>query len=147
MTINNQADAIAAELAAIRNLSRAQLIERWVTRYRRPPPKGISRRLLEYSAAYQTQVKAYGGLRASVKRKLARATPEKKAKGRPAKAPRRNRRLTPGTRLVREWHGVTHTVEVLKQGYTYDGELYGSLSEIARRITGARWSGPRFFGV
>ncbi|MEK9724018.1 MAG: DUF2924 domain-containing protein [Rhodospirillaceae bacterium] len=147
MTATSQHENLAIELVAIRNMSRAQLIERWVTQYRRPPPKGISRRLLEYSAAYQAQVKAYGGLSAAVKRKLARDRPEKQSNRSSAKPGRRRDKPSPGTRLVREWHGVTHTVEVLKQGYAYDGELYGSLSEIARRITGARWSGPRFFGV
>lgn len=52
-----------------------------------------------------------------------------------------------GTRLVREWHGSNHTVEVLAEGYSYQGKTYKSLSEIARIITGTRWSGPRFFGL
>ncbi|MBT3625804.1 MAG: DUF2924 domain-containing protein [Gammaproteobacteria bacterium] len=55
--------------------------------------------------------------------------------------------LKPGTRLLREWHGQTHQVEVQTNGFAYNGETYNSLSEIARVITGARWSGPRFFGL
>jgi hypothetical protein len=57
------------------------------------------------------------------------------------------RELSIGTRLVREWNGKTISVEVREDGYLYADELYGSLSEIARAITGARWSGPRFFGI
>lgn len=53
----------------------------------------------------------------------------------------------PGTRLVREWNGRNHTVEVLEQGFLCDGQRYRSLSAVARAITGARWSGPRFFGL
>ena len=59
----------------------------------------------------------------------------------------RQMKLPPGSRLVREWHGRSHTVEVLDAGFLCDGRHYGSLSEVARTITGARWSGPRFFGI
>jgi hypothetical protein len=52
-----------------------------------------------------------------------------------------------GATLVRQWRGHTHTVLVRDDGFEYDGERYGSLSVIAKRITGAPWSGPRFFGL
>jgi len=55
--------------------------------------------------------------------------------------------LKPGTRLVREWRGTTHQVLLLDDGYLWQDEQYSSLSEIAYRITGTRWSGPRFFGL
>jgi hypothetical protein len=60
---------------------------------------------------------------------------------------RRRRGLRPGTVLVREWHGVGHQVTIIEQGVLFRGERYRSLSEVARLITGARWSGPRFFGL
>ena len=53
----------------------------------------------------------------------------------------------PGTRLVREWNGRTHIVDVSEDGFVFDGKTYRSLSAIAKRITGAHWSGPRFFGL
>lgn len=140
MTRQLDAVGVAEELSAIPELSREELIARWEKSYRHPPPKGISRRLLEYSAAYQLQVKAFGGLSVTAKRKL-------KQKARPSKKQKTSKTLVPGTRLVREWHGETHNVDVLKKGFTYEGEVYASLSEIARAITGARWSGPRFFGL
>jgi hypothetical protein len=56
-------------------------------------------------------------------------------------------RLKPGTKLVREWHGQVHTVDVLEDGFIYQGERYRSLTRIARRITGTPWSGPLFFGI
>ena len=52
-----------------------------------------------------------------------------------------------GARLIREWNGRTHTVTVEEDGFTYAGQSYRSLSAVAREITGARWSGPRFFGL
>src|SRR5260370_24523562 len=55
--------------------------------------------------------------------------------------------LKPGARLVREWGGHMHTVIVLEDGFDYAGERYPSLTKIATRITGAHWSGPRFFGI
>jgi hypothetical protein len=52
-----------------------------------------------------------------------------------------------GTTLVRQWRGHAHAVLVRKDGFEYDGQHYRSLTVIAERITGAHWSGPRFFGL
>jgi hypothetical protein len=54
--------------------------------------------------------------------------------------------LTPGTRLIREWNGRTIAVEVRDDGFVWNDQSYRSLSQIAREVTGAHWSGPRFFG-
>ena len=139
-------ETIADELTATVNLSRAELLKRWETAYSRSPPKGISRRHLEYSAAYHIQAKAFGGLKPSAHRKL-RGTSAKVKVSKTVSISRKSTSLTPGTRLVREWHGKTYTIEVQEQGYCYNGETYLSLSKIARTITGTRWSGPRFFGL
>ena len=55
--------------------------------------------------------------------------------------------LKPGARLVREWRRRTHNVTVTEDGFAYAGTSYPSLTKIAKRITGAHWSGPRFFGL
>lgn len=138
------------ELDALTTASRADLIAHWEAAYRRPPPKGISRRLLEYAAAYNIQVRRYGGLKPSTKKKLrqiAEAARERRLNGTKAEVPKPRRRLGSGTRLMRDWHGTTHIVDVVDGGFRYDGKTYKSLSEIAKLITGAHWSGPRFFGV
>ncbi len=123
-----------------------QIESHWAKAYDRPPPKGISRRLLEYVAAYHAQVTVGGHLGPATKRLLQRtaglAATAKKEDDRPTA-----RRLSVGTRLVREWHGRFHTVDVGDTGFQYEGRLYGSLSAIARTITGARWSGQRFFRI
>tara|TARA_B100000965_G_scaffold406790_1_gene448700 strand:+ start:90785 stop:91228 length:444 start_codon:yes stop_codon:yes gene_type:complete len=147
MSRQTKEDGVAEALSAIFGLSRRELIERWEKAHGRPPPKGLSRRLLEYSAAYQVQVKAFGGLKPTIRRKLRSWVARKDKLPHTSNAPRRSTALSPGTRLVREWHGVTHTVEVLEKGFLYEGETYRSLSKIAGVITGARWSGPRFFGL
>lgn len=134
-------------LGQIGSLSREMLVDHWIEAYGRPPPKGASRRLLEHAAAYNAQVKARGGLSDVVRRSLCRmasSPPEPAPK--PAESPRRAS-LPSGSRLIREWRGKTHTVDVTERGFRYEGRRYGSLSEIAREITGTRWSGPRFFGT
>ena len=138
---------VANELVAIPELSRAALVERWAAAYGRPPPKGISRRLLEYAAAWHLQSQAFGGLEPAVRRRLQRhARPGEESASRVPEAVR-SKGPPPGSRLVREWHGRTHTVDVVETGFLFDGKHYGSLSQVARAITGARWSGPRFFGL
>lgn len=134
-------------LAEIAQLDASVLAAAWVTLFGRPPPKGLSRRLLHYAAAYQAQAKLSGGLTPAARRQLLHA-----ARTRPGSADGTLRRkrpgaLSPGSRLVREWHGRCHTVEVTERGFLYAGRRYRSLSEVARTITGARWSGPRFFGL
>jgi hypothetical protein len=139
--------ALEKRLSEIGQLDMDALRRAWAVMFGRPPPKSISRRLLELAAAYDAQAKVYGGLKPAIRRRLLQAVPRKP--GTPTVAPRRKgpTALPPGSRLVREWSGRSHTVEVAEHGFLYAGRPYHSLSEIARAITGARWSGPRFFGL
>lgn len=135
--------SLAYRLRAIPTLPRPELVGLWTKLIGRPPPSGLSRRLLELSVAYHLQVKAQGGLRPEIKRQLrAPAVGSSSARGSPRKA---STKLPPGTRLIRQWQGRTHVVEVTSTGFLHQGQRYRSLSEIARLITGTRWSGPRFF--
>jgi hypothetical protein len=134
-------------LAEIPQLDMDALRQAWADRFGRPPPKTLSRRLLELAAAYDTQAKVYGGLKPAIRRKLLQAAPTKPDPTAGASHRKTRATLRPGSRLVREWHGRSHTVEVAETGFLYAGRRYRSLSEIARAITGARWSGPRFFGL
>ena len=140
-------DYIAGKLLAIPDLSRAQLVDKWSAAHGQPPPKGISRRLLEYVAAYDLQSKANGGLRPTTRRKLRLVSQGDRTSARHVESVAKTKSLAPGSRLVREWHGRTYSVVVLEDGFRYDGEQYRSLSQVAHAITGARWSGPRFFGL
>jgi hypothetical protein len=98
--------------------------------------------LLRRALAHRLQEQAHGGLPAAVQRvlKLLIRHPS-------AKAPEPEIRLKPGTRLLRRWNGKLHVVQVTEDGLLYDERPYGSLSHVAREITGAHWSGPRFFGL
>lgn len=107
-------------------------------------PKSLSRDLLLRGITYKIQERACGGLSKSVLRRLSEALPEARSNTlRPATAVR----VKVGTRLVREWNGQTYTVLVQADGVEWRGNLYRSLSVVAREITGAHWSGPRFFGL
>ncbi len=133
------------EIGVLADLPRPDLVERWQALYRSDPPKGISRPLLVRAVAHEMQVKRYGGLKPATCRRLRKIAREIAAgdKAKPPAPPR----LKPGARLLREWNGSTHVVEVVEGGFTWNGERHSSLSAIARAITGTRWSGPRFFGV
>ena len=92
------------------------------------------------AVAHKLQELAYGGLSPAARRILIGLKEPASAKPTP-------RALRPGTELLREWQGTTHRVTVMEDGVVYGGKRYGSLSEVARAITGSRWSGPRFFGL
>lgn len=211
------AGKLDGEIAVIGDLSRDELVARWVKAHGCPPPKGIKRGLLERSAAWLLQAKRLGGLNPDVGRTLKRLVagersasggtvadpgekttdsestkhsqpsragfdavahdphladcsarllsgdvprspaPSNSSPAEPAMAaspalpanPAAPLRARPaaGTRLVREWNGRMHVVEVIDDGFVWDGKSYRSLSAIAKRITGAHWSGPRFFGL
>jgi hypothetical protein len=136
-----------ARLAQLVGLNVPALRAKWASLFGRPPPKGVGRRLLELAAAYQEQAKIHGDLEQAARRKLlqmarTRISANAGSVRRDPKAP-----LSAGSRLVREWHGRSYTVEVTAAGFQYAGRPYRSLSQVARTITGARWSGPRFFGL
>jgi hypothetical protein len=95
---------------------------------------------LEKALAYEIQCAAFGGLSGAAKRALRAAAASKDGSTGP-------RPLSPGARLIREWNGVVHEVDVSGDGYVWRGERYRSLTAIARAITGTKWSGPRFFGL
>ena len=129
----------AGEVAALADLSREELIARWAALHGKAPPRAITRDLLLRGLAYSLQERAHGGLGAREARDLMAL-----AKG---KRPLGPKTLMAGTRLYREWRGRAHEVLALAEGYSWQGRTYKSLSEVARAITGTRWSGPRFFGV
>lgn len=135
---------VEKQVGSIYRLDRKALIEAWKKAFGCGPPKGVSRRLLERAYAYSLQVKALGGLGQADLRKLSKfaSVAGSRRSLRKSGAP-----LGPGGRLVREWNGRIHTVEVMPDGYVWNAQSFRSLSAVASAITGSRWSGPRFFGL
>jgi len=121
-----------------------ELRREWRRLHHNDPPR-ISRDLLILGIAYRLQEVEHGGLGKATVRKLQTLAKALRATGRVGPTPSLS--LKPGARLAREWHGRTHTVTVTEDGFDYAGTCYLSLTTIAKKITGAHWSGPRFFGL
>jgi hypothetical protein len=138
------AASLEKDIAALTSLSSAQLRARWLQLYKCPAP-ALTADLLRRGVAWKMQEKARGGHAAAVLRelnRLARSNPDV-----PMAEVRSPARIKAGTRLVRHWGGQSHHIIVLDRGFLYQDQQYRSLSHIARTITGAQWSGPRFFGL
>ena len=132
------------QIAGLANRSTPDLRVAWRQLHRTGPPLGLSRDLLIRALANQLQEQSYGGVSRVLRRRLqslAAASDKATMTVDPGLV------LKTGTTLVRQWRGHTHTVLVHKDGFEHEGQRYRSLSLIAERITGAHWSGPRFFGL
>ena len=135
---------LAQYVASLGALDTAALRQRWKALFGIDPSPHFGRSLLVRAISYRIQETALGGLKPATQRFLDRI-----AESRPDTALHRipEQRVDAGTVLMRQWGGVTHRVIVLEHGVTYRNRRYKSLSEVARAITGARWSGPLFFGL
>ena len=116
------------------------LIEYWRRNFKIDPPRHASMEFLRRALAYRVQEKQLGGLLPALRRELL-------AVARDDNSQIVRRKLKPGVRLLREWHGTTHEVIVTDTGFFWEGQTYKSLSAVARAITGAKWNGHRFFGL
>jgi hypothetical protein len=132
------------QISKLGTLSRKQLLDLWQRTYRKAAPVGIRREILVPFLAYKIQENAYGGLKPSVRAELRRIA--ESLKSNPNGCLGRSR-IKSGSRILRRWRGEMHEVFVEESGYKYRGTSYRSLSQIARRVTGTRWSGPAFFGL
>ena len=124
---------------AVEVMDREALIALWTTTFGSPPPKRLSMPFLRRFIAFELQARLHGGLSPALQKKLGSIAD---GRDRPT-----SRKLRPGGRLIREWNGTSHVVDITEAGFAWRGCEYRSLSAIAREITGAHWSGPRFFGL
>jgi hypothetical protein len=133
-------------LEDLSGLPRERLALMWQQSHGCSPPKGVRRGLLERSAAWHVQARSASHLvtmvRAQIKAQMGVSTSRPEQHGQ-----RRTAQPALGTRLLREWNGRTYIVDVTQEGYMLDGRAFRSLTAVARQITGAHWSGPRFFGL
>jgi hypothetical protein len=138
------AQSLLEQIGHVQQLTLAGLRAEWRRLFRTQPPN-LSRDLIIRAIAYRLQELTYGGLPKATMRKLSSLANELKAEGQISVDP--GPQIKPGARLVREWRGRTHMVTVTDEGFQYAGRSYPSLTKIAYAITGAHWSGPRFFGL
>jgi hypothetical protein len=136
-------DPMATAIASLMDKGVDALRETWFQRFRLSAPPIPSADILRRLFAWRLQAEAYGDLDPATATSLKRS----RAAVANGKAPTPGMGLRAGTILVREWRGVTHRVLALDAGFEHEGKRYGSLSEVARAISGTRWSGPRFFGI
>jgi len=132
------------QIAALLDRPTSELRLAWRRLHRTGPPQGLSRDLLIRALVHQLQERAAGGASRALRRRLQTLAGEfekRSASFDPGIVPKT------GTTLVRQWRGHSHTVLVRGDGFEYEGQHYRSLTVIAERITGAHWSGPRFFGL
>jgi hypothetical protein len=133
-------------IAALGEMTRSQLLGRWRELYDKTAPSGVRREIMIPFLAYRIQENAEGGLSVAAQAMLKSAIRQlKRARSPEGSIPRR--RMKVGTRVIRRWKGEIHEVDVTETAYQYRDHEYRSLSEIARKITGTRWSGPAFFGL
>ena len=138
------AELESCEIAGLVDRSTQELRRAWRTLHHTGPPLGLSRDLIIRGLADKLQQRAHGGPTPALQRHL-QVLAREFEKGARSFDP--GGTLKTGATLVRQWRGHTHTVLVREDGFEYDGQRYRSLTVIAERITGAHWSGPRFFGT
>lgn len=138
---------VTESVVQLETMNLGELRDAWAQTYRCTAPPAMSRELLRQAVGYKVQEQASGGLsrRLTLRIKAIEGLPSKTDASRQSSAAPT---LKPGAKLLREWQGRVHEVLALDTGqFAYGGCCYRSLSEIAREITGAHWSGPRFFGL
>ena len=144
--MKTQPTNLEKQLEQLKQLKPEELRKRWQAVFGSNPPPKIRSSLMIQTIARRMQEKAFGGLKPSTQRLLQKVAQDA---GADSKVPTTGKKAQPrvGTLLVRERHGTKHQVSVLKDGFVYRSKRYGSLSQIARTITGTQWSGPLFFGL
>jgi len=138
-------DSVLAQLAVLKMAPVVDLKQKWRDLFDRDPPP-YNRRFLESRLAYRIQELAYGGLSEETKERLEAIADELDGKRGRQRSSLANRPIA-GTRLIREWNGVEHSVTVRNSDFEYQGRPYKSLSAVAKHITGTQWNGLVFFGL
>jgi len=144
MTTSRQG-SLENELLDLSRLPLKALKKKWAEHCSTPLPKNMSRDFLILRLAWQMQTAAYGHLSSKTRKQLVSLMESLVRLG--TVNIDRQVQLKPGTRLIREWKSEHHEVTILETSFAYRGQQYGSLTEIARLITGTHWSGPAFFGL
>jgi hypothetical protein len=136
---------LPVDIDSVESLDHSEFHDLWLQYFGKSLQIPARKELHVRCLAYRIQEKAQGGLGAVTRKRLRKLAAELELN--PCSGVIGSPRIKPGTRLIREWQGETYKVTVTAEGFSYDGERFKSLSEIARLITGTHWSGPRFFGL
>ena len=132
-------------LSELEQLDVKELHQLWQECFETTPAQRLSQKLIIQILGFHLQSQQHDGLSKTAKRQYAAYEKQLSSKGKLKAVPAHQ--IKSGTKLVREWNNQIHTVLVQEKGYEYANQIYPSLSAIAKQITGAHWSGPRFFGL
>jgi Protein of unknown function (DUF2924) len=136
------------KLSELGSAGRAELLAIWTATMGKPPAAfRTSRELLASALAWQLQERKFGGLAAATRRRLRVLARAHERKKRTTQLTAASTNLHPGSLITKRWRGAQHVVMVLADGFQHRGQVYGSLSPVAREITGTRRNGPAFFGL
>ena len=138
--------SVVMQLAALKRMTVVELKTKWESLFGTPAPNN-SRSYLELRLGYRIQELTLGGLSRETRRTLDLLADEIEGRIGRKSIITDSRNPVVGTRLMREWDGVEHTVTVMKDGFDLQGRKFKSLSAAARAITGTQWNGYRFFGL
>jgi Protein of unknown function (DUF2924) len=127
---------IPEKVRAVGQMGRLELVSEWRNQFGSPPPPKLRVELMRPVLVYRIQENAFG-----------LSGPKRQSRIQDLTSDANRRHFKTGTKIIREWKGQLHEVAVTAEGYVYHGDVYKSLSPIATRITGTRWSGPAFFGT
>lgn len=131
-------------VSSLDEMNIAELRRAWMRQLAEPLPPLRAPELLRRELAWRLEAHTFGDIDARLRQRLDQ---HGKPSNKRSKRQVRTAATPAGTTLVREWDGIPYSVVVLTDGYLFEGEMFRSLSQIARQITGVRWSGPRFFGL
>jgi hypothetical protein len=134
--------SIVRQVLELENKQSTELRKMYNNLFQVQCPPNSSKEQLRHKIAYRLQELVIGGLDDKTKARL-----EAVAKGSAVIDKARHSDLLPGTKICREYNGVMHQVEVMAGSFEYNGQKWSSLSAIATKITGTKWSGPKFFGM
>lgn len=138
--------SIKTRLAELQSAPRPDLLDHWQGCFGSPVPSNLSSKLIRRAVCHQLQMSEFGGLPCALAKQLKGAF-ENELKDVKTPFTPLPVQLKTGTRLLREWNGRSYEVDVIDNGFIWNNNTYKSLSAIAQEITGAHWSGPRFFGL
>jgi len=136
---------LSRKIANLPDLNKAQLLKIWAENFSHEPPPKLRKEVMVPVLAYRMQEREFGGLSQNARKRLKEIAQSARKEKPSNDIPTPNQ--VAGTRLIRSWRGQVHEVLATDRGYEYRGTNYGSLSKIAREITGTRWSGAAFFGT
>jgi hypothetical protein len=146
MTVRRSQDTTAVEVEALQAMDKRALLKIWSEVFQATPHHTLRKELIVPILAYRLQEAVHGGLSNTARRKLI-SLRKTSCKTQASSAPSGSSELSHSTKLVRTWGGESHEVVVTESGFLYRGEIFKTLSPIAKRITGTQWSGPAFFGT